>query len=119
MCGLVAYRAVLVAAVGLMPKAPAGAGARTVAGLISVAVIAWVFRYLARTMGELGRAAAQNPWDSNTLEWVALTPAPHGNFGPALPVVRRGPYEYSVPDESADWAPQTKPLSARAAAASH
>ncbi|OGL58129.1 MAG: cytochrome c oxidase subunit I [Candidatus Tectomicrobia bacterium RIFCSPLOWO2_02_FULL_70_19] len=118
-CGLVAYRVVLVAAVGLMPKAPAGGGARTVAGLIALAVIAWVFRYLAKNMGEMGRAAAQNPWDASTLEWVAPTPAPHGNFGPALPIVQRGPYEYSVPDESADWAPQTKPLSAQAAAASH
>ena len=28
-----------------------------------------------------GKAAEQNPWHVNTLEWEAPTPVPHGNFG--------------------------------------
>ena len=33
---------------------------------------------------------------ANTLEWLAPSPPPHGNFA-EMPVVYRGPYEYSVP----------------------
>ena len=53
-----------------------------------------------------GRKAEANPWRANTLEWLAPSPPPHGNWGPALPVVYRGPYEYSVPGRSDDWFPQ-------------
>ena len=52
-----------------------------------------------------GRKAEANPWRSNTLEWLAPSPPPHGNFG-AIPVVYRGPYEYSVPGRDEDWCPQ-------------
>src|SRR2546425_1094576 len=41
-----------------------------------------------------GRKAERNPWHANTLEWVAPSPPPHGNFE-AIPTVYRGPYEYS------------------------
>ena len=43
-------------------------------------------------------ASAANVWDATTLEWAATTSPPlaHGNFA-VLPVVYRGPYEYSVP----------------------
>ena len=49
-----------------------------------------------------GRKAEANPWRANTLEWLAPSPPPHGNFG-AIPVVYRGPYEYSVPGQREDW----------------
>ena len=56
-----------------------------------------------------GPKATQNPWNANTLEWCAATsPPPHGNWGPHLPVVYHGPYEYSSPDVEEDWLPQTK-----------
>ena len=64
-----------------------------------------VFRSMRR-----GAEAGRNPWDSNGLEWETESPAPHGNFGDELPVVHRGPYDYS-PDEAEsdgrDFLPQT------------
>jgi cytochrome c oxidase subunit 1 len=54
-----------------------------------------------------GRAAEQNPWHANTLEWQAPTPVPHGNFD-QIPHVYHGPYEYSVPGADTDWIPQTQ-----------
>jgi cytochrome c oxidase subunit 1 len=63
-----------------------------------------------------GRRAAQNPWHANTLEWTAPTPPPHGNFI-QIPTVYHGPYEYSVPGMSEDYAPQDRRLPAAAAAA--
>ncbi|GIL16839.1 MAG: cytochrome-c oxidase [Oligoflexia bacterium] len=53
-----------------------------------------------------GPKAEKNPWKSNTLEWQADSPPPHGNFA-QTPVVHRGPYEYSVPGRSEDYWPQT------------
>jgi len=50
----------------------------------------------------------QNPWQATTLDWACPTPPPHGNFD-KVPVVRRGPYEYSVPGESKDYLPQDAP----------
>jgi cytochrome c oxidase subunit 1 len=55
-----------------------------------------------------GRKADRNPWNANTLEWVAASPPPHGNFE-TLPTVYRGPYEYSVPGRSKDFWPQNEP----------
>ena len=54
-----------------------------------------------------GRKAGRNPWRSNTLEWTAPSPPPHGNFD-VQPVVYRGPYEYSHPDTEDDFFPQTQ-----------
>jgi cytochrome c oxidase subunit 1 len=54
-----------------------------------------------------GRRAAANPWEANTLEWTAPSPPPPLNWGPALPTVSSGPYEYSRPDVREDWLPQT------------
>ncbi len=56
-----------------------------------------------------GRKAVRNPWLANTLEWEAPSPPPHGNFDKPL-VVYRGPYEYSDPDVSDDYLPQTRRL---------
>ncbi len=55
-----------------------------------------------------GRTAERNPWKANTLEWVAASPPPHGNFE-TMPVVYRGPYEYSVPGRDEDYWPQNQP----------
>ncbi len=48
-----------------------------------------------------------NPWDATTLEWQTPTPPPHGNFE-KVPVVHRGPYEYSVPGHKTDFTPQNE-----------
>jgi cytochrome c oxidase subunit I len=56
-----------------------------------------------------GPKAGRNPWHSNSLEWSAPSPPPHGNFE-VTPTVFRGPYEYAVPDMEADYYPQfTRP----------
>ncbi len=55
---------------------------------------------------KVGKKAEANPWRSTTLEWSAPSPPPHGNWGPLLPAVYRGPYEYSAPGATADWLPQ-------------
>ena len=52
-----------------------------------------------------GRKVGDNPWDATTLEWATPTPPPHGNFE-TVPVVYRGPYEYSPPGHSTDFFPQ-------------
>jgi cytochrome c oxidase subunit 1 len=41
-----------------------------------------------------GKPCDRNPWHANGLEWAAPSPPPHGNFE-TVPVVYRGPYEYS------------------------
>jgi cytochrome c oxidase subunit 1 len=56
-----------------------------------------------------GKVATANPWQANTLEWTTTSPPPHENFA-AIPVVYRGPYEYSVPDAQMDWLPQNLDL---------
>ena len=57
-----------------------------------------------------GRKADRNPWKANTLEWSAPSPPPHGNWGEKIPVVYRGPYEYSHPSVAEDYLPQDRPL---------
>jgi len=52
-----------------------------------------------------GKKVSNNPWDATTLEWAAPSPPPHGNFA-TVPVVYRGPYEYSVPGQDKDFLPQ-------------
>src|SRR5262245_27654399 len=49
-----------------------------------------------------GPVAGRNPWNSNTLEWTAPSPPPHGNFD-VEPVVYRGPYEYGAIDVAEDY----------------
>jgi len=41
-----------------------------------------------------GEIAGDNPWESSTLEWTTPSPAGHGNWPGALPVVTVDPYEY-------------------------
>jgi cytochrome c oxidase subunit 1 len=66
-----------------------------------------------------GQKASRNPWHSNSLEWTAPSPPPHGNFE-EVPVVHRGPYEYSNPAlEGTDYLPQTSPQGPPVPAAAH
>jgi len=51
------------------------------------------------------KVTSDNPWEATTLEWATPTPPGHGNFTEE-PIVRRGPYEYSVPGASKDFTPQ-------------
>ena len=53
-----------------------------------------------------GKTAGNNPWRANTLEWLAPSPPPHGNFTDGFPEVYRPPYEYSVPGREQDYWPQ-------------
>jgi cytochrome c oxidase subunit 1 len=55
-----------------------------------------------------GAKAGRNPWQANTLEWTTESPPPHGNWQ-EMPVVHRGPYEYSVPGRPTDYWPQNEP----------
>jgi len=55
-----------------------------------------------------GRVAGANPWRANTLEWQTPSPPPHENFD-EIPVVYRGPYEYSAPERDDDHWPQNEP----------
>jgi cytochrome c oxidase subunit 1 len=56
----------------------------------------------------LGPKCGRNPWNANGLEWTAPSPPPHGNFE-SVPVVFRGPYEYSSPlADGRDFLPQTE-----------
>jgi cytochrome c oxidase subunit 1 len=62
----------------------------------------WSLRY--------GRESGGNPWRATTLEWqTPQTPPVHGNWGPALPVVHRWAYDYSVPGAPEDFIPQNVP----------
>jgi cytochrome c oxidase subunit I len=57
-----------------------------------------------------GPTAPRNPWKANTLEWIAPSPPPHGNFE-TLPQVYRGPYEYGSPLVQEDYLPQNRKVS--------
>lgn len=54
-----------------------------------------------------GKKSEANHWQATTLDWAATSSPPkgHGNFD-VVPVVHRGPYEYSVPGASSDFLPQ-------------
>ena len=58
-----------------------------------------------------GKRVGANPWEATTLEWAAAPSPPlgHGNFH-ELPVVRHGPYEYSVPGVAEGYVPQHSPI---------
>ena len=58
-----------------------------------------------------GEPSGENPWQAATLEWACPSPPPPGNFA-VPPVVRRGPYDYSLPGlpGGKDFAPQDEAL---------
>lgn len=72
---------------------------------LGVGQIPFVFNFLTSIFW--GKKADRNPWEANTLEWTTASPPPHGNFE-TVPVVYRGPYEYSSPESKLDWLPQNK-----------
>jgi cytochrome c oxidase subunit 1 len=61
-----------------------------------------------------GEKVGRNPWNANGLEWDCPSPPGHGNFE-SIPIVYRGPYEYSSPDHTEDFWLQTAPPSAKKA----
>ncbi len=82
---------------------------RVLATVSLVTLLAFQFIFLANFFYSLvkGPKASANPWQANTLEWVAASPPPHGNFPEGLPTVYRGPYEYNHPDRpQEDYWPQ-------------
>ena len=80
---------------------------------LGLAQIPFVINFFWSLFG--GQRAERNPWQANTLEWVAPTPTPHGNFE-TLPTVYRGPYEYSSPEVPEDYLPQDRQLAGGARA---
>ena len=57
-----------------------------------------------------GRISERNPWKANSLEWQTPDMPPgHGNFGEALPLVYRWPYDFGVPGARDDFIPQNLP----------
>lgn len=82
---------------------------RVFATLSLVAMIIFQIPFFVNVIYSLfrGKKAGNNPWLANTLEWVAESPPPHGNFK-ELPHCYRGPYEYSVPGRSKDYWPQNE-----------
>jgi cytochrome c oxidase subunit 1 len=83
---------------------------RITATISLIVMLAFQFVFLFNFINSLirGRKAEKNPWRSNTLEWTAESPPPHGNWA-EMPTVYRGPYEYSVPGRSSDYWPQNEP----------
>jgi cytochrome c oxidase subunit 1 len=55
-----------------------------------------------------GARSGVNPWEATTLEWAVATPPPAENFGDHLPVIHRGPYEYSMPGAAKDYSMQSE-----------
>ncbi len=93
----------------------AGAGFQNIREIATISLIVMlafqlVFFYNCYKSWRSGPKAPKNPWKANSLEWTTESPPPHGNWAPdAMPVVYRGPYEYSVPDRDDDHWPQNSP----------
>ena len=70
-----------------------------------------VYMVVFKPADQFGHDVGTNPWQANSLEWVATTSPPlaHGNFE-TIPTVYRGAYEYSSPAVEEDWLPQTTVL---------
>ncbi|MBI5836843.1 MAG: cbb3-type cytochrome c oxidase subunit I [Candidatus Eisenbacteria bacterium] len=86
---------------------PAMQALRTTSTIALVVMLLFQFIFIYNFLVSMrrGRKAGANPWKSNTLEWSAESPPPHGNWA-ELPVCHRGPYEYSVPGREKDYWPQ-------------
>ena len=79
------------------------------AWLLALAQIPFIINLILTLRKKAAAKVDPNPWQATTIEWTDTTSPPmgHGNFEKA-PVVHRGPYEYSVPGDKADFTPQTK-----------
>jgi cytochrome c oxidase subunit I len=91
----------------LQPLQPINVFITVSAILLGLSQIPFIINFFWSLFG--GRRAERNPWQANTLEWVAPTPTPHGNFD-TIPTVYRGPYEYSSPEVPEDYLPQDRQL---------
>ncbi len=79
-----------------------------VALVVGAAQLLYVFNLVWSALR--GRRADANPWRAASLEWqTPATPPQHGNWGPALPVVYRWAYAYSVPGAAQDFIAQNAP----------
>ena len=78
--------------------------------LLVMLAFQFVFFYNCWKTWRSGPKAPKNPWKANSLEWTTESPPPHGNWHPDnMPVVYRGPYEFSVPGREDDYWPQNEP----------
>ncbi|SFV08386.1 cytochrome c oxidase subunit I [Pseudoduganella namucuonensis] len=78
----------------------------TIAALI-VGVVQLLFVFNIGYSAFRGKPAGGNPWRAASLEWFTPeTPPTHGNWGPSLPVVYRGAYDYGQPGTGSDYIPQ-------------
>ena len=79
------------------------------AWLLALAQIPFIINLILTLKKKTATDVDTNPWNATTIEWTDTTSPPmgHGNFE-KVPVVHRGPYEYSVPGDKADFTPQTK-----------
>jgi len=73
------------------------------AWLLGVGQLPFIFNFFKSIFA--GKKVSDNPWEATTLEWSAPSPPPHGNFK-TVPVVYRGPYEYSTDERDVDFFPQ-------------
>ncbi len=73
--------------------------------LLLIAQLPFIFNFFWSM--RMGEKVGNNPWQATTLDWAATSSPPlgHGNFA-EVPVVWRGPYEYSVPGHEEDFLPQ-------------
>src|SRR2546427_3521181 len=77
----------------------------TIAAMITItAQLLFLFNLLYSM--KAGQKVADNPWNATTLEWSIPSPPPFDNFAGHIPVVYRGPYEFSVPGATDDYIPQ-------------
>jgi len=73
------------------------------AWLLGLAQIPFIINFFGSLF--FGKRVGPNPWGATTLEWLAPSPPPHGNFIEAPHVVRE-PYAYSMPGGKEDFLPQ-------------
>jgi cytochrome c oxidase subunit I len=77
----------------------------TIAAMVTItAQLIFLFNFFYSM--KAGQKASENPWNATTLEWSIPSPPPFDNFAGHIPVVYRGPYEFSVPGAADDYIPQ-------------
>jgi cytochrome c oxidase subunit 1 len=92
--------------------ASVGAAGSAIRNFITVAILLTVFAQglflinLLRSLFRGKKTLENNPWRATTLEWSVSSPPPADNFGATVPVVYRGPYEFSLPGVAEDFVPQ-------------
>jgi cytochrome c oxidase subunit I len=79
----------------------------TIAALVTgAAQLIFLFNFFGSMF--FGKKTVTNPWNATTLEWTTEDAKPgHGNWKGEIPIVYRGPHEYSVPDARNDYTMQS------------